>query len=128
VRSYEDIVEAQGKRAAKEAAKVVAAATRKRGRKCKSPALVGLKTEKAEKNEVEVVEDEIGAAGIGICSPTLIWVVDGGYAVFHDLLPVISSVPRPSPKVTVIVNVIIITTIIIIIAIIIPTLPHILLH
>jgi hypothetical protein len=38
--SYEDIIEAQGERAVKEAVKEAAAATRKRGRKCKSPAPV----------------------------------------------------------------------------------------
>ena len=59
--SYEDIVKAQGKRAAKEAT----AATRKRGRKCKSPAPVGAKTEKAQRSEVEVSEDEIAAVGVG---------------------------------------------------------------
>jgi hypothetical protein len=41
--SYKDIVKAQGKRAAKEAIKEAAAATRKRGRKRKSPAPGGSK-------------------------------------------------------------------------------------
>ena len=62
--SYEDIVEAQGKRAAKEAAKETAAASGKRGRKRKSPTPVGTKVKKARRSEAEVAEDEIAAGGM----------------------------------------------------------------
>jgi hypothetical protein len=65
VMSYEDIVEAQGKRAVKEAAKEAAGATGKRGRKRKSPAPVAAKAKKARRSEVEVAEDEIEAGGMG---------------------------------------------------------------
>lgn len=65
VMSYEDIVEAQGKRAAKEAAKEAAEATGKRGRKRRSLASVAAKTKKARRGEVGVAKDEIGAGGMG---------------------------------------------------------------
>lgn len=58
--SYEDIEEARGKRAAREAA----AASGKRGQKRKSPAPAGAKGKKAQKSEVEIAEDEIAAAGL----------------------------------------------------------------
>jgi hypothetical protein len=64
VMSYEDIVEAQGKRTAKEAARETAAALGKRDRKRKSPALVGMKAKKARTSEAEVAEDEIAAGGM----------------------------------------------------------------
>jgi hypothetical protein len=67
--SYEDIVEARGKRAEKEAAKVAAkeaaAGKGKLGRKRKSPAPVEAKAKKARRSEAEVAEDEIAAGGMG---------------------------------------------------------------
>lgn len=65
VMSYEDIVEAKVKRSAKEAEKEAAAATGKRGRKRKSPALVAQKAKKARRSEAEVAEDKIVAGGMG---------------------------------------------------------------
>jgi hypothetical protein len=53
----------------KRAAKEAAAALKKRGWKRKSPALVGAKAKKARRREVEVVEDEITAGGMGDYSP-----------------------------------------------------------
>ena len=61
--SYDDIVEAQGKRAAKEAAKETAATLGKCGQKRKSPAPAGAKAKKAQRSE-EVAEDEIAAEGM----------------------------------------------------------------
>jgi len=61
VMSYEDIVEAQIKRDAKEAAAVKA----KRGPKRKSFAPVVVQAKRARKSEVEVAEDEIEALGLG---------------------------------------------------------------
>ena len=63
--SYEDIVEAQAKRAAKEAAKEAVAINGKRGRKRKCPAPAGAKAKKARRSEAEVAEDEIAAGGMG---------------------------------------------------------------
>ena len=57
VMSYEDIVEVQAKRAAKEAAKEAVAVNGKRGRKRKSPALAGAKAKKARRSEAEIAED-----------------------------------------------------------------------
>jgi hypothetical protein len=68
VMSYEDIEEARGKRAAKEAAKEAAAASDKRGRGRKresSTPAAGVKTKRTRKSEVEAAEDEIAAAGLG---------------------------------------------------------------
>lgn len=65
VMSYEDLDEARGKRAAKEAAKA-AAGPAKRGRKRKGSAPEAeAKATKARRSEVEVAEDEIAAAGLG---------------------------------------------------------------
>lgn len=61
VMSYEDIVEAQIKRDAKEAAAVKA----KRGPNRKSSAPVVVQAKMARKSEVEVAEDEIEALGLG---------------------------------------------------------------
>jgi hypothetical protein len=62
--SYEDIEEARGKRAAKEAAKEAAAASGKRGRKRTSPAPAEATAKRTRRSEVEVAEDEIAAAGL----------------------------------------------------------------
>ncbi|KAF2185312.1 hypothetical protein K469DRAFT_779253 [Zopfia rhizophila CBS 207.26] len=62
VMSYEGIVGAQAKRAAKEAAKEVAAVKGKRGRKRKSPAPARAKVKKARRSEAEVAEDETAVA------------------------------------------------------------------
>ncbi|KAF2804815.1 uncharacterized protein BDZ99DRAFT_373098, partial [Mytilinidion resinicola] len=62
VMSYEDIVEAQAKRAAKDTAKE--AIKGKRGRKRKNPAPAGTKAKKARKSEAEVAADEIAASGM----------------------------------------------------------------
>ena len=64
VMSYEDIVEAQGKRAAKEAAKEAAAAKGKLGRKRKNPMPEATKAKKVRRSEAEVAEEEIAAAGL----------------------------------------------------------------
>jgi hypothetical protein len=61
VMSYKDIEEAREKRATKEAE----AASKKRGRKRKSPAPVGVKAKKARRSKVEVAGDEISARGMG---------------------------------------------------------------
>jgi hypothetical protein len=68
VMNYEDIAETQGKRAAKEAAKEIAAASGKRGRKRKSPApepgAPELKARVARMSEAQVAEGEIAARGM----------------------------------------------------------------
>jgi hypothetical protein len=67
--SYEDIKEAQAKRAAKEAVKDSSAAKGRRGRKRKYPTPAVAKTKKARKSEVEIAEGEIAATGMeGYCS------------------------------------------------------------
>ena len=66
--SCEDIVEARGKRAAKEAAKDAAAVKQGRGRKRKSPLAEVVKAKKGNKvrrSEVEVAQDEMAAGGLG---------------------------------------------------------------
>jgi hypothetical protein len=66
--SYEDIEEARGKRAMKEAAKEVAATSGKRSRSRKRKSSVpaaGVKTKRIRKSEMEAAEDEIAAAGLG---------------------------------------------------------------
>jgi len=68
VMSYEDIVEARGKRAAKEAAKDAAAVKQGRGRKRKSPPVEAAKAKKGNKvrrSEVEVAQDEMAVGGLG---------------------------------------------------------------
>jgi hypothetical protein len=68
VMSYEDIVEVQAKRNAKEAAVV----KEKRGLKRKSSAPVVAQAKRTRKSEVEVAEDEIEAMGLGnYCSVLL---------------------------------------------------------
>lgn len=59
--SYEDIVEAQIKRDAKEAAAVKA----KRGPKRKSSAPVVVQAKRARKSAVEAAEEKIEALGLG---------------------------------------------------------------
>jgi hypothetical protein len=66
--SYKNIKKVQGKYAMKKAAKEVVAASEKRscGRKCKSSAsAVRVKTKRIRKSEIEAVENEIAAAGLG---------------------------------------------------------------
>ena len=63
VMSYEDIEEARGKCAAKEAAKE-AAASGKRGRQHKGPAPAEATAKRARRSEVEVAEDQVAAAGL----------------------------------------------------------------
>ena len=61
VMSYEDIIEAQAKRDAKEAVPAKGI----RGRKRKSSAPVVVEAKRARTNEVEVAEGEIEALGLG---------------------------------------------------------------
>ena len=63
--SYEDIVEAQAKRAAKEAAKEGATVKGKRGRKRKIPAPVDAPAKRTKRSELEIAKDEIEAEGLG---------------------------------------------------------------
>ena len=68
--SYEDIVEAQGKRDAKEATVVKG----KRGPKRKSSTPVLAETKRTRKSEVEVVKDKIEALGLrNYCSVLQLW-------------------------------------------------------
>ena len=62
--SYEDIIEAQWKRSMKEATKETVVALGKRGQKCKSPTLAGVKAKKVWRSEAEVVKDEIAVGGM----------------------------------------------------------------
>ena len=62
--SYGDTVEAQAKRAAKEAAEEAVAVKGKRVRKRKSPAPGGAKAKKAWMSEAEAAEDEIAVVGM----------------------------------------------------------------
>jgi hypothetical protein len=59
--SYEDIVEAQAKRGAKEASVVKG----KPGRKRKSSAPMAAQAKRTRRSEVEVAEQEIEAEGMG---------------------------------------------------------------
>ena len=71
VMSYDDIIEAKAKLAAKEAVKEAAAVEGKRGRKRKGPVSdsAGAKAKKARKSEAEVAEDKTAAAGmVNYCS------------------------------------------------------------
>ena len=61
VMSYEDIVKAQAKHDAKEAVPVKG----KRGQKRKRSAPVVVEAKRARKSEVEIVEEEIEALGLG---------------------------------------------------------------
>jgi hypothetical protein len=61
VMSYEDIVEAQAKREAKEAA--VVKGKRGRKRKCSEPVVA--RATRTRKSEIEVAKDEIEALGLG---------------------------------------------------------------
>jgi hypothetical protein len=71
VTSYEDIEEARGKRAAKEAAK--ASGKCGRGRLRKNPVrTAGLKTKRTRRSEAEIAEDEVAALGLGdYCCPPI---------------------------------------------------------
>jgi hypothetical protein len=66
--SYKNIEEARRKyttkEAAKEAAQETAPALAKRGRKRKSPTLVGEKAKKTRRSKIEIIEDKITVLGL----------------------------------------------------------------